>query len=253
MRELRDIVIVSAVRTPMGKFGGTLKDMKTYDIAAFPIREALKRAKVEGDDLDDAIIGSCRQAGNHVNPAKTAAARGGAGKGVPGVTINKACPAGMKAVSLATQLIQVEQAKRGLVRRHGEHVDDPPPAQGPPLGGLPHGPGDHRGRLERRPRPGGRHVHGDDRREPGGQVRADPRRARPVRRREPPEGRAGPEGGLVRRADHPGHRAGQPQAARVRLRQRTNRSATTPIWRPWPNSSRRSRRTARSPPATPAA
>ena len=106
MRELRDIVIVSAVRSPMGKFGGTLKDMKTYDLAAFPIREALQRAKVEGDELDDAIIGSCRQAGNHVNPAKTAAARGGAGLQVPGVTINKAYPAGMKAVSLATQLIR---------------------------------------------------------------------------------------------------------------------------------------------------
>jgi len=111
VRELNDIVFVSAVRTPMGKFGGTLKDMKTYDIAGFPIREALKRANVAGDEIDDAIIGSCRQAGNHVNPAKTAAARGGAGVGVPGVTINKACPAGMKAVSLATQLIQVDQAR----------------------------------------------------------------------------------------------------------------------------------------------
>ena len=111
MRELSDIVIVSAVRTPMGKFGGTLKDMKTYDLAAFPVREALKRAHVGGDELDDAIVGSCRQAGNHVNPGKTAAAKGGAGFSVPGVTINKACPAGMKAVSMATQLIQVDQAK----------------------------------------------------------------------------------------------------------------------------------------------
>jgi acetyl-CoA C-acetyltransferase len=111
VRELKDIVFVSAVRTPMGKFGGTLKDMKTYDIASFPVREALKRAQVAGDELDDAIIGSCRQAGNHVNPAKTAAARGGAGTGVPGVTINKACPAGMKAVSMACQEIQVGQAE----------------------------------------------------------------------------------------------------------------------------------------------
>ena len=110
MRKLNEIVFVSAVRSPMGRFGGTLKDMKVYDIAAFPIKEALKRANVSGDELDDAIIGSCRQAGNHVNPARTAAAKGGAGESVPGVTINKACPAGMKAVSLATQLIQVDQA-----------------------------------------------------------------------------------------------------------------------------------------------
>ncbi len=111
MRELKDVVFVSAVRTPMGRFGGTLKDMKVYDLASFPIREALRRANVAGDDLDDAIIGSCRQAGNHVNPARTAALKGGAGTAVPGVTINKACPAGMKAMSLATQLIQVDQAE----------------------------------------------------------------------------------------------------------------------------------------------
>lgn len=111
MRELNDVVFVSAVRTPMGRFGGTMKDMKVFDLASFPIREALKRANVGGEEIDDAIIGSCRQAGNFVNPARTAAQRGGAGLQVPGVTINKACPAGMKAVSLATQLIQVGQAE----------------------------------------------------------------------------------------------------------------------------------------------
>jgi acetyl-CoA C-acetyltransferase len=110
MRELNEVVFASAVRTPMGRFGGTLKDVKVYDLASFPIKEALKRANVNGDEIDDAIIGSCRQAGNFVNPARTAALKGGCGEQVPGVTINKACPAGMKAVSLATQLIQVEQA-----------------------------------------------------------------------------------------------------------------------------------------------
>ena len=110
MRQLSDVVFVSAVRTPMGRFGGTLKDMKVYDMAAFPIREALRRANVSGEDLDEAIIGCCRQAGNHVNPARTAALKGGAGQHVPGVTINKACPSGMKALSLAAQIIQVEQA-----------------------------------------------------------------------------------------------------------------------------------------------
>ena len=110
MRELKDVVFVSAVRTPMGRFGGTLKDMKVYDLASFPIREALRRAGVSGDDVDDAVIGSCRQAGNYINPGRTAALKGGVSTHVPGVTINKACPAGMKAVSLATQLIQVDQA-----------------------------------------------------------------------------------------------------------------------------------------------
>jgi acetyl-CoA C-acetyltransferase len=110
MRPLSDVVFVSAVRTPMGRFGGTLKDMKVFDIASFPVREALKRANVAGEDVDDAIVGSCRQAGNFVNPGRTAALKGGCGPQTPGVTINKACPAGMKAVSMATQLIQVGQA-----------------------------------------------------------------------------------------------------------------------------------------------
>jgi acetyl-CoA C-acetyltransferase len=115
MRELNDVVFVSAVRTPMGRFGGTLKDVKVYDLASFPMREAMRRANVTGDEIDDAIVASCRQAGNYVNPGRTAALKGGVGNHVPGYTVNKACPAGMKAVSLATQLIQVEQADIVLV------------------------------------------------------------------------------------------------------------------------------------------
>ena len=110
MRELKDVVYVGAVRTPMGRFGGTLKDVPVYQLASFPIREALKRANVAGTEIDDCVIASCRQAGNRVNPAHTAAQLGGVDMSVPGVTINKACPAGMKAVTLAAQLIQVEQA-----------------------------------------------------------------------------------------------------------------------------------------------
>ena len=109
VRELKDVVFVSAVRTPMGRFGGTLRDVKVYDLAAFPIREALRRANVGGDEVDDAVIASCRQAGNYVNSGRSAALKGGVGTHVPAVTINKACPAGMKAVALATQAIQVGQ------------------------------------------------------------------------------------------------------------------------------------------------
>ena len=115
MRELNDVVFVSAVRTPMGRFGGTLKDVKVYDLASFPMREAMRRANVTGDEIDDAVVASCRQAGNYVNPGRTAALKGGVGNHVPGYTVNKACPAGMKAVSLATQLIQVDQANIVLV------------------------------------------------------------------------------------------------------------------------------------------
>jgi acetyl-CoA C-acetyltransferase len=110
MRKLSDVVFVSAVRTPMGSFGGTLKDMQVYDLGAFPVREALKRANVNGDEVDEAIIGNCRQAGNHVNPGRTVALKGGCGLATPGVTINKACPAGMKAASMAVSQIVLEQA-----------------------------------------------------------------------------------------------------------------------------------------------
>ena len=110
MRKLSDVVFVSAVRTPMGSFGGTLKDMQVYDLGAFPVREALKRANVNGDEVDEAIIGNCRQAGNHVNPGRTVALKGGCGLVTPGVTINKACPAGMKAASMAVSQIVLEQA-----------------------------------------------------------------------------------------------------------------------------------------------
>jgi acetyl-CoA C-acetyltransferase len=109
MRKMSDVVFVSAVRTPMGSFGGTLKDMYVYDLGSFPAREALRRANVSGDEVSEAIIGNCRQAGNHVNPGRTVALKAGCAQHVPGVTINKACPAGMKAVSMAVQQIVMEQ------------------------------------------------------------------------------------------------------------------------------------------------
>lgn len=110
MRNFKDVVIVSAVRTPMGRFGGTMKDMQVYDIGSFPVREALKRANAEGNDIEEAIIGNCRQAGNHVNPGRTVALKGGCGQNTAGVTINKACPAGMKALSMGVSQIILEQA-----------------------------------------------------------------------------------------------------------------------------------------------
>jgi len=110
MINLPDVVFVSAVRSPMGKFGGTMKDLKCYEIARFPIAEALKRASVSGSEPDEAIIGTCRQAGNYVNPAHTAAYLGGVSHTVPSVSINEACPSGMKTIQMATQLIQTEAA-----------------------------------------------------------------------------------------------------------------------------------------------
>jgi len=112
---LNDVICISACRTPMGRFGGTLKDMAAYDIGAAAIREAVKRSGLKPDDIDEAILGSCRQAGNGPNPSRTASIRGGLPESVPTHTINMACPSGMKAIQLAGQAIRLGDSKIVLV------------------------------------------------------------------------------------------------------------------------------------------
>lgn len=113
--ELSDVVAISAVRTPMGRFGGTLKDVASYDLGAVAIRAALERAGVAGDGVDDVIFGSCRQAGNGPNPARTAAVRGGIPVTVPVQTINMACPSGMRCIVLASQAIRLGDSRTVVV------------------------------------------------------------------------------------------------------------------------------------------
>jgi acetyl-CoA C-acetyltransferase len=113
--ELKDIVVVSACRTPMGRFGGTLKDMAAYDIGAVVVKEALKRANLKGEQVDDVLLGSCRQAGNGPNPARTASVRGGVPVTVPVMTLNMACPSGMRAVAQASEEIRLGYAQAALV------------------------------------------------------------------------------------------------------------------------------------------
>lgn len=112
---LSDVVVISGIRTPMGRFGGTLKYMAAYDIGAVAIREAMRRAGLKGDEVDDVILGSCRQAGNGPNPARTAALRGGIAKTIPAITLNMACPSGMRAVAMAFQAIKLGESNRMLV------------------------------------------------------------------------------------------------------------------------------------------
>ncbi|MBW2262172.1 MAG: acetyl-CoA C-acyltransferase, partial [Deltaproteobacteria bacterium] len=75
--ELKDVVVISGVRTPMGRFGGSLKDMPVWDLGATAIKAAVERAGVEGAEIAEVIYGSCRQAGNGPNPARTASVKGG--------------------------------------------------------------------------------------------------------------------------------------------------------------------------------
>jgi len=113
--ELQDIVAISAVRTPMGKFGGTLRKIPAYDLGAAAVKEALKRASIPGERVDDVILGSCRQAGNGPNPARTASVRGGVPASVPVITLNMACPSGMRALAFASQSIRLGEADVVLV------------------------------------------------------------------------------------------------------------------------------------------
>jgi acetyl-CoA C-acetyltransferase len=113
--ELKDVVAISAVRTPVGRFGGTLKDVAVYDLGAVAIRAALERAGVAGDGIDDVSFGSCRQAGNGPNPARTAAVRGGIPVSVPVETVNMACPSGMRCIQAASQAIRLGDSRTMMV------------------------------------------------------------------------------------------------------------------------------------------
>jgi acetyl-CoA C-acetyltransferase len=96
-------VIVSAVRTPTGKFLGALKDFTAPELGALVVREAVARAGIDPASVDECIMGNVIQAGNGQNPARQAALNGGLSDRVAAMTINKVCGSGLKAVMLAAQ------------------------------------------------------------------------------------------------------------------------------------------------------
>ena len=106
-----DVVAVGAARTPIGAFGGSLRDSAVYDLGAIAIRAALERSGVPPERLDQVIYANCRQAGNGPNPARTAAVRGGVPLRVPVFTVNMACPSAMKSVMLAARELASGEAK----------------------------------------------------------------------------------------------------------------------------------------------
>ncbi|MCD6664433.1 MAG: acetyl-CoA C-acetyltransferase [Comamonas sp.] len=102
---MEDIVIVSAVRTPVGKFGGSLAHVAATDLGAIAIKEALARAKVGLDQVSEVIMGQVLAAGCGQNPARQAMMKAGVAKETPALTINAVCGSGLKAVMLAAQSI----------------------------------------------------------------------------------------------------------------------------------------------------
>lgn len=100
-----EVVIVSAVRSPIGSFLGSLKDISAIELGAIVIKEALGRAGVAPESVDEVIMGNVLQAGLGQNPARQAAMKAGLPETVPSLTINKVCGSGLKAVHLARQAI----------------------------------------------------------------------------------------------------------------------------------------------------
>ncbi|MEL7568128.1 MAG: acetyl-CoA C-acetyltransferase [Dehalobacterium sp.] len=98
-------VIVSAVRTPIGAFNGVLAEVPVQDLGALVIKEALKRAGIAPDQIDEVIFGNVLQAGLGQNPARQALIKAGLPDSVPATTINKVCASGLKSIALAAQAI----------------------------------------------------------------------------------------------------------------------------------------------------
>jgi acetyl-CoA C-acetyltransferase len=104
------VVIVSAVRTPIGRFGGSLKGVNSGDLGALVIREAVKRAGVESSLVEEVILGEVRQSSESSNVARVAALRAGLPVETPAFTVNRLCASGMQAVASGVQQIAFDQA-----------------------------------------------------------------------------------------------------------------------------------------------
>jgi acetyl-CoA C-acetyltransferase len=100
-----EVVIAGAVRTPIGTFGGSFADTPATELGAVVLREALNRAGVQPDQVDEVIMGNVLSAGLGMNPARQASIAAGIPDNVPATSINKVCGSGLKAVALATQAI----------------------------------------------------------------------------------------------------------------------------------------------------
>ncbi|HYH32858.1 MAG TPA: acetyl-CoA C-acyltransferase [Pseudonocardia sp.] len=113
MTDTRTPVLLSAARTPVGRFGGALRGVDAVDLGAVAVRAALERAG--GAVPDQILLGNVVQAGNGQNPARVAATRGGVPTTVPGTTLNNVCLAGMTAAGLAATLVRAGESGVALV------------------------------------------------------------------------------------------------------------------------------------------
>ena len=107
---MKPIFLTGAVRTPIGRFGGSLKDWTAADLGVAAAKESLRRARVQPDQLDDSIWGCARQAGGGPNVARQITFRAGAPDRVPAFTVNQACGSGLRAIILAAEQLMLGRA-----------------------------------------------------------------------------------------------------------------------------------------------
>ena len=103
---MKEVVIASACRTALGKFGGSLKSVSAVDLGAIVIKEAINRAGIDPKLVDEVVMGNVLQAGSGQNPARQAMIKAGLSIEAPAMTINKVCGSGLRCVSLAAQIIK---------------------------------------------------------------------------------------------------------------------------------------------------
>jgi acetyl-CoA C-acetyltransferase len=107
---MKEVVIAEAVRTPIGSFGGALREVPAVELGGLVIEEVLKRAKIRPEKVDEVIMGNVLQAGLGQNPARQGAIRANISQHIPSFTVNKVCGSGMKAVIAACQAIKAGDA-----------------------------------------------------------------------------------------------------------------------------------------------
>jgi acetyl-CoA C-acetyltransferase len=107
---MKEVVIVGAARTPVGRFGGGLRDISAVQLGVIAVREALQRSSVPPEKVEEVILGNVLQAGQGQNPARQVVIHSGIPKEVPATTINMVCASGLKSVMMAAQTIQAGDA-----------------------------------------------------------------------------------------------------------------------------------------------
>ncbi len=107
---MKSVFLAGAVRTPIGRFGGSLASWTAADLGTAVAKESLRRANIQPDQLDDSIWGCARQAGGGPNVARQITFRAGAPERVPAFTVNQACGSGLRAIILAAEQIMLGRA-----------------------------------------------------------------------------------------------------------------------------------------------